>query len=56
MDYLANYGGSSGYGDDMTSIVVAGLGFMAIGLILGYVLGAGRLPGVEPPKKTNKKK
>ncbi|HLG90913.1 MAG TPA: hypothetical protein VI336_02015 [Candidatus Saccharimonadales bacterium] len=53
MDYLANYGG---YGsDDMTSIVVAGLGFMAIGLILGYVLGAGRVPGVKPPKKKNKK-
>jgi hypothetical protein len=54
MDYLANYGGSQGY-DDMTSIVVAGLGFLAIGLILGYVLGAGRLPGIKPPKKSNKK-
>lgn len=54
MDYLANYSGS-GYGsDDMTSIVVSGLGFMAIGLILGYVLGAGRLPGFKPPKKNKK--
>jgi len=53
MDYLANYGG---YGtDDMTSIVLAGLGFLAIGLLLGYVMGTGRVPGVKPPKKSNKK-
>ena len=55
MEYLANMG----YGmnsDDTTAIWVAGLGFLAIGLILGYVLGSGRVPGVNPPKKNNKKK
>ena len=57
MEYLANMG----YGmnnDDSTEIWVAGLGFLAIGLILGYVLGAGRVPGVssKPSKKNNKKK
>ena len=54
MEYLANYG-SSGY-DDSTAIWVAGLGFLAIGLVIGYVLGAGRVPGIKPPKKANKKK
>lgn len=56
MEYFANYGGMNGY-DDSTAIWVAGLGFLAIGLILGFVLGAGRLPGVKakPPKKSNKK-
>jgi hypothetical protein len=53
MDYLA-YGGYRS-DDDMASIVVAGLGFLAIGLILGYVLGAGRVPGVSSSKKSKKK-
>lgn len=53
MHYLANYGSGGTY-DDMTSIVVAGLGFLAIGLLLGYALGAGRLPGFKSSKKSKK--
>jgi hypothetical protein len=51
-DYTATGAGTS---DDMAAIVVAGLGFLAIGLLLGYVLGAGRVPGITPRKKSNKK-
>jgi hypothetical protein len=59
MNYLAHGGytatGAGTTSDDMAAIIVAGLGFLAIGLLLGYVLGAGRVPGITPRKKSTKK-